>query len=901
MLRKQFIILVSFMLLGTFVSMAQNGVTIYDKNKVDDCYRLISSRNLESAHLINPQGRYVHTWSYQQTEEATSDFGGFGMTWHYAEMLPNGHLLAIIKDEKIIELDWNSNLVWQAKLRAHHDFAKTEDGSTIVVSRRDITDPWQKGKKIAMDELVEFDKNGDIAWTWQYENHIDEIEQFVKQPLPPHKNFKDWPHVNTCEVLPDNPTAKKDSRFKAGNLLLCGRHANTIFIVDKPSGKVVWAWGPDQLQGPHMPTMLENGHILVYDNGHHVPETARQYTRVLEIEPISGKIVWEYKGSPKESFYSPSRGSNNRLKNGNTLIAESDKGHLIEVTPKGKTVWEYWNSDYNKNKKRMPLYRTIPYEKSMIEPLLDKYGRIKDVIPEQQENLKFRRLGAGEQYKQMIREVIFYVEIGYYDHALQFLDDFIKIFPKDPEGYYAYSLVYAAKKDINQSFDYMQKAIDFGLPLDRFTCGLTSLFTPLLQCEAFKDYVASRNHNLVHGPVVGNVTATSANFWLRTYKKQTVQVMARQKGDLDFKLYSDKLVTDPKRESTAVLTLDNLKPLTRYEYKLVVAGKKQDQIFEFATFPQKGQPATFTTGFGGGAGYTPKYEYMWDTIRSHQLPFFMLLGDNVYIDHPERPATQQYCYYRRQSRPEYRRFSGATAIYAIWDDHDFTFNDGKGSPDRDDPFWKQDVWNLFKNQWNNPYYGGGEENPGCWFDFSYGDVDFFMLDCRYYREQPKNNPSASMLGKVQKQWLFEKLKNSKATFKVIASSVPWAHNTKPGSLDTWDGHPQEREEIFSFIEDNKIEGILLICADRHRSDAWRIERPNGYNFYDLESSKLTNIHTHKIMPGSLFGYNKTCSVGLLEFDTTREDPQIIYKIYNIDNEEIHRMTLFLSDLSLKNK
>jgi len=165
----------------------------------------------------------------------------------------------------------------------------------------------------------------------------------------------------------------------------------------------------------------------------------------------------------------------------------------------------------------------------------------------------------------------------------------------------------------------------------------------------------------------------------------------------------------------------------------------------------------------------------------------------------------------------------------------------------------------------------------------------------------RRNPAASMLGKFQKQWLLNKLKNSTATFKVLVSSVPWAKGTKPGSLDTWDGHPQEREEIFQFIEKNRVEGIVLLSADRHRSDAWRIERPYGYNFYEFESSKLTNIHTHKVMPKALFGYNKKCSVGLLEFDTTRDDPQVSYRILSIDNEEVYRRTVFKSDLSFKKK
>ena len=445
----------------------------------------------------------------------------------------------------------------------------------------------------------------------------------------------------------------------------------------------------------------------------------------------------------------------------------------------------------------------------------------------------------------------------------------------------------------------MLKAIDAGLPLSRFMAGPKKLFAPLQNSQPFKQFVAEHGRLLVHGPMVGDVSDQSAKFWLRTFQEQPVQVIAREKGNADFSFRSEKVFTKKKKEFTAILKLDGLKPQTTYEYKLIINYQQQPETFFFTTFPKQGQPGKFLLGFGGGAGYTPQHEYMWNTILSHHPQFFLLLGDNVYIDHPERPATQQFCYYRIQSRSEYRRFSGNTPIYAIWDDHDFTFNDGKGSPFVDKPAWKMDVWRLFKNQWNNPSYGAGDEHPGCWFDFSYGDVDFFMLDCRYYREQPKGNPAASMLGKFQKQWLFSKLKNSTATFKVLVSSVPWAKGTKPGSLDTWDGHPQEREEIFQFIEKNRVEGIVLLSADRHRSDAWRIERPHGYSFYEFESSKLTNIHTHKVMQGALFGYNKKCSVGLLEFDTSQDDPQVSYRILSIDNEEVYRRTVFKSDLSFK--
>ena len=192
----------------------------------------------------------------------------------------------------------------------------------------------------------------------------------------------------------------------------------------------------------------------------------------------------------------------------------------------------------------------------------------------------------------------------------------------------------------------------------------------------------------------------------------------------------------------------------------------------------------------------------------------------------------------------------------------------------------------------NPGYGGGDEQPGCWYTFQVGDVDFIMLDCRYYRTNPKGaNPT--MLGPVQMKWFKETLKDLKGTFKVICSSVPWDFRTKGDSLDTWNGYKDERELIFSFIENNRIEGVLLMSADRHRSDAWRIDRSGGYSFYEFNSSRLTNQHVHKEMTdaGALFSYNKKQSFGLVDFDTTQADPSVTYSVVSIDGEIVHETTV----------
>ena len=120
--------------------------------------------------------------------------------------------------------------------------------------------------------------------------------------------------------------------------------------------------------------------------------------------------------------------------------------------------------------------------------------------------------------------------------------------------------------------------------------------------------------------------------------------------------------------------------------------------------------------------------------------------------------------------------------------------------------------------------------------WTFGEKEFVSL----YTLNPKQ-PNPTMLGRTQKAWLKKQLRRSRATFKVIASPVPWVLKAKGNSLDTWRGFQAEREEIFSHLEKEEIDGVILISADRHRSDLWRIERKRGYPLYEFESSRISNI------------------------------------------------------------
>ena len=343
----------------------------------------------------------------------------------------------------------------------------------------------------------------------------------------------------------------------------------------------------------------------------------------------------------------------------------------------------------------------------------------------------------------------------------------------------------------------------------------------------------------------------------------------------------------------------------------IIEGKKNAWQYDAKTWPwdrvlpntslKKDAPSDkFTIGFGGGSGYVPENERMWDTIGAIEPRALLLLGDNVYIDDPETPEMQRFHYYRRQSQPEWGKLAKAVPIYSIWDDHDFTTNDGWGGPDIEKPSWKRDVWEIYKENWDNPYYGGGKENPGCWFDFRIGNVHFIMIDGRYYRESPKDK-SPSMLGPVQMKWLKKTLTDKPATFKVICTNVPMAPKVKPGSKDTWDGYSDERSAIYQFIADQKLPGVVILSADRHRSDAYKVDTKieGMYPLFEFSSSRLTNQHVHKLIDHSLFGYNEKQSFGRVDFDLTVEDPTVKYTIINIDGKAIHDLTVKLSQLQFK--
>jgi hypothetical protein len=141
-------------------------------------------------------------------------------------------------------------------------------------------------------------------------------------------------HTNTLEILADPP----HDIWRAGDLLVSFRHLDAIAVIRPDEGKVVWHWGPGVVSGQHQPRALPNGNILLFDNG-----VRTKHSRVIEVDPRTGKIVWSYDGAPADAFYSDSMSGCQPLADGNVLVVDSVHGRALEVTREGEIVWEYLN------------------------------------------------------------------------------------------------------------------------------------------------------------------------------------------------------------------------------------------------------------------------------------------------------------------------------------------------------------------------------------------------------------------------------------------------------------------------------------------------------------------------------------------------------------------------------
>jgi hypothetical protein len=342
-------------------------------------------------YLLDMNGNVVHTWYVLGSVQL-------------ARLKPDGNLLYSTRDRSfrqragVREVDPFGNVLWFYKCWVDHDFCLLENGNLLIHYIEDKEAPEIGPGKIRCPGIIEVTPDRDVVWEWRAEEHLEELTGLVGIEFPLDKEGKrlfDWAHSNTCQVIGENRTSQKDPRFRPGNILFSYCNLNTIGVIDKATGQIVWAWGPGVLDGQHNPQMLENGNLLVFDNG-----TDRGYSRIIELDPVSESIVWEYsdKDSAAHKFYSAYLSGAQPLPNGNVFVCQGSfsrqgltsrfyrfffksllgrqtiSSRLFEVNRDGQVVWD---CTLTANGKSMHgVYQAARYSSSYLRPLLESLERL---------------------------------------------------------------------------------------------------------------------------------------------------------------------------------------------------------------------------------------------------------------------------------------------------------------------------------------------------------------------------------------------------------------------------------------------------------------------------------------------------------------------------------------------
>jgi len=372
-------------------SIFPTGTTIYNPEKAYNGYVLIDGRDGRS-YLIDMRGNDVHTWPYT----------GFPV-----EMIDpavnNGRLGDIVCQkepeifscETLLKVDWSGKVIWEwgkkapgGSAKQNHDLSPLPDGHLLVVAKLVRSIPEVSDEPINDQAIYEVSEGGEVVWQWISSDHIEELGfdgekkalLFSSKMRPRSSIFV----INDMAPLgPNKWFDKGDERFHPDNIMIDSREGSFIAIIDKKSGRIVWRMGPvypasydhsekaftggfprpvDSICGQHDAHMIPQGlpgagNVLVFDNqgaAGFPPIYLNMFpgSRVLEIDPTTQEILWQYDasvgGHPFWMFFSSFISSARRLPNGNTLICEGMHGRLFQVTRQGEVVWEYVNPHFGK-------------------------------------------------------------------------------------------------------------------------------------------------------------------------------------------------------------------------------------------------------------------------------------------------------------------------------------------------------------------------------------------------------------------------------------------------------------------------------------------------------------------------------------------------------------------------
>jgi len=403
---------------------------------------------------------------------------------------------------------------------------------------------------------------------------------------------------------------------------------------------------------------------------------------------------------------------------------------------------------------------------------------------------------------------------------------------------------------------------------------------------------------LISGPMLGDVSESGITVWFRPVHEEalTVEVIAADGQKRNFPAG----VNRPGGVTRVRLT--DLPTNTRHTYRIVDGGGGILGEGTFHTAPEPQTEETIRIAFGSCFHKIGMHNpNLMRLIGNRGNRALLLLGD-LAVDGRDAKLNMHYADYllRDVSRP-WRALSANIPVYASWDDWDYLHNDKSGlQKGQVSDSVRNALRALWEENWNNP--STAVEDRGIYFNTVIGDIEIIMLDTRSCRDWQTRNERGSFLGDAQMEWLFATLKASRAKFIILTSGTMWSDYITKGK-DSWGEWDQAgREEIFRFIEDNQIGGVLLLSGDRHGSRAFAISRPSGFALNEFEAASLGGV------PGpaasgpdkstQLFGYpGGLTAFGEFTFDMGKPDPEVTFRLIDEENKELEVHTFRRSQLT----
>lgn len=421
---------------------------------------------------------------------------------------------------------------------------------------------------------------------------------------------------------------------------------------------------------------------------------------------------------------------------------------------------------------------------------------------------------------------------------------------------------------------------------------------------------------LMSGPMVCNTEMREVLIWVQTTAPAKVKIAYWDSSRVQKPYLTQEVLTEKNTAYTAKLLADSVQPGISYTYELRINNNviprpypltfKTPKLWQWRT-----EPPSFKIALGScvyindtlydrpGNKYGGGYEIFTNIYNQH--PDIMLwLGDNNYLREADWNTRTGILYRYTHSRKvkEMQPLLGSVSNYAIWDDHDF------GPNDSDKGYWnKETSLEAFKLFWGNPGYGINGK-PGVTTTFEQSDVQFFLMDNRYYRNPDKRKTGERrILGKEQLEWLLDNLASSTATFKVVALGGQVLNPA--AKYETYATYPEEMNELLTAIEKENVSGVVFLSGDRHHTELSKLERAGTYPLYDLTCSPLTSyahpddgeLNTLRV-PGTLVNQHNFATI---EFTKEKAARAMNITVYAQDGKELWKRSILASELQVPNK